>query len=63
MEQQVMDLPVMEMELRGICIAHPTLGTDQTDPKMLVKAVRHLRIPVRGLLFTLLTEVELARPL
>ena len=55
--------PTMEMELLGIQIAHPTLGTDKMDPKMFLEAVRYHRIPVGGLLFALLTEVELARAL
>ena len=63
MEQQVMDPPGMEMELQGICIVHPTLGTDWMDTKMLLKAVRHHRILVGGLLFTPLTEVEFSGPL
>ena len=59
MKQQVIDPPAMETELRGIHIA-PQLGKDHTDPKMLLKAVRHHRILVGGLLFIPLTEVELA---
>ena len=35
-------------------------GTDQTDPEMLLKAVRYHSVPVGSLHFTLLTEVELA---
>ena len=58
-EQQVMDPPAIETKLWGIQIAHPTLGTDQTDPKIFLKALGQHRIPVGGLLFTLLTEVEL----
>ena len=55
MKQQVMDPPAMGTELQVICIAHPTLGTDQTGSKMLLKAMRHHGILVGGLLFTSLT--------
>ena len=54
--------PALETELQGIHIADSILGTDQVDPKMFLKAVRHHRIPVGGLLFAPLTEVELADP-
>ena len=56
-----MDPPAMETELEGSVKGIP--GTDQTDPKMLLEAVRHHRIAVGGLLFTPLMEVEHARPL
>ena len=63
MEEQIMDPPAIEAELQGIHIALPTQGTDQTDPKMLMKAVRHHRIPVGGLPLTLLSDRTCQTPL